>query len=211
MGLTLRGADSTYEGPQTGPFYSGPDDSDFRYNLTTLFAEHQINDIWSSKLTLGIFDQESDLSVERPLHLSELLVIILLIQVLSHQPFPMLMIESLTKYGAYWDNTIKWNSQHTTIAGLVYEKSDYLFTDSFGVMIIANANKKASTRITSGMSPTNWNVSGGLRWEDYSDDGSNGFNDGVFTWRLASAYSLDKTDTTFRGSLGHGFRIPNLK
>ncbi len=209
MGLTLRGADSTYEGPQTGPFYSGPDDSDFRYNLTTLFAEHQINDIWSSKLTLGIFDQESDFVSRAPT-----------------PPFgapgdsfydpgsqpPTISYandESLTKYGAYWDNTIKWNSQHTTIAGLVYEKSDYLFTDSFGGN--DNRERKQKGLYTNHIwnVTDQWNVSGGLRWEDYSDDGSNGFNDGVFTWRLASAYSLDKTDTTFRGSLGHGFRIPN--
>jgi vitamin B12 transporter len=209
MGLTLRGADSTYEGPQTGPFYSGPDDSDFRYNLTTLFAEHQISDIWSSKLTLGIFDQESDFVSRAPT-----------------PPFgapgdsfydpgsqpPTISYandESLTKYGAYWDNTIKWNSQHTTIAGLVYEKSDYLFTDSFGGN--DNRERKQKGLYTNHIwnVTDQWNVSGGLRWEDYSDDGSNGFNDGVFTWRLASAYSLDKTDTTFRGSLGHGFRIPN--
>ena len=209
MGLTLRGADSTYEGPQTGPFYSGPDDSDFRYNLTTLFAEHQISDIWSSKLTLGIFDQESDFVSRAPT-----------------PPFgapgdsfydpgsqpPTISYandESLTKYGAYWDNTIKWNSQHTTIAGLVYEKSDYLFTDSFGGN--DNRERKQKGLYTNHIWNVSdqWNVSGGLRWEDYSDDGSNGFNDGVFTWRLASAYSLDKTDTTFRGSLGHGFRIPN--
>jgi len=209
MGLTLRGADSTYEGPQTGPFYSGPDDSDFRYNLTTLFAEHQINDIWSSKLTLGIFDQESEFVSRAPT-----------------PPFgapgdsfydpgsqpPTISYandESLTKYGAYWDNTIKWNSQHTTIAGLVYEKSDYLFTDSFGGN--DNRERKQKGLYTNHIwnVTDQWNVSGGLRWEDYSDDGSNGFNDGVFTWRLASAYSLDKTDTTFRGSLGHGFRIPN--
>lgn len=209
MGLTLRGADSTYEGPQTGPFYSGPDDSDFRYNLTTLFAEHQINDIWSSKLTLGIFDQESEFVSRAPT-----------------PPFgapgdsfydpgsqpPTISYandESLTKYGAYWDNTIKWNSQHTTVAGLVYEKSDYLFTDSFGGN--DNRERKQKGLYTNHIWNVSdqWNVSGGLRWEDYSDDGSNGFNDGVFTWRLASAYSLDKTDTTFRGSLGHGFRIPN--
>ena len=204
MGLTLRGADSTYEGPQTGAFYSGPDDSDFRYNLTTLFAEHKINDIWSSKLTLGIYEQESDFVSRAPT-----------------PGFPGFSLptspptisyandESLTKYGAYWDNTIKWNSQHTTIAGLVYEKSDYLFTDSFGGN--DNRERKQKGLYTNHIwnVTDQWNVSGGLRWEDYSDDGSNGFNDGVFTWRLASAYSLDKTDTTFRGSLGHGFRIPN--
>ena len=209
MGLTLRGADSTYEGPQTGPFYSGPDDSDFRYNLTTLFAEHQINDIWSSKLTLGIFDQESEFVSRAPTPPFGAP------GDLSYDPGsqpPTISYandESLTKYGAYWDNTIKWNSQHTTIAGLVYEKSDYLFTDSFGAN--DNRERKQKGLYTNHIWNVSdqWNVSGGLRWEDYSDDGSNGFNDGVFTWRLASAYSLDKTDTTFRGSLGHGFRIPN--
>ena len=204
MGLTLRGADSTYEGPQTGPFYSGPDDSDFRYNLTTLFAEHKINDIWSSKLTLGIYEQESDFVSRAPT-----------------PGFPGFSLptspptisyandESLTKYGAYWDNTIKWNSQHTTIAGLVYEKSDYLFRDSFGGD--DNRERKQNGLYANHIwNITNqWSISGGLRCEDYNDDDSNGFNDDVITWRLANAYTFARSNTIIRSSLGHGFRIPN--
>ncbi|MGB2403068.1 MAG: TonB-dependent receptor plug domain-containing protein [Akkermansiaceae bacterium] len=204
LGLTLRGADSTYEGPQVSSFYSGPDDTDFNYTLGTLFAQYQANDIWSSKLTLGIFDQESDFVSRAPT-----------------PGFPGFSLptspptisyannESLTKYGAYWDNTIQWNTQHTTITGLVYEKSDYLFTDSLD-------SKDDRERKQHGLYANHiwnindhWTTSGGLRWEDYSDNGNNGFNDGVFTWRFASAYTLKKTDTTLRSSLGHGFRIPN--
>ena len=54
-----------------------------------------------------------------------------------------------------------------------------------------------------------WNVSGGIRWEDYSDDGANGFNDDVVTWRAATAYTFENSGTTLRSSIGHGFRIPN--
>ena len=204
LGLTLRGADSTYQGPQVSSFFSGPDETDFNYTLGTIFAQYQANDIWSSKLTLGIYDQESEFISRAPT-----------------PGFPGFSLptspptisyannESLKKYGIYWDNTVRWNAQHTTITGLVYEKSDYLFTDSF-------ASKDDRERKQHGFYANHiwniidqWNVSGGIRLEDYSDNGSNGFNDDVFTWRFASAYTLKETGTTIRGSLGHGFRIPS--
>lgn len=197
IGLTLRGADATYEGPQTGPLYSGPDNSDFHYTLATIFTDCQINEIWNSKLTFGIYDQESDF-VSRA------------VTPWSQPPtVSYANNESLTKYGAYWDNTLKWNTGHTTIAGLVYEKSDYGFGDIFDSTdererkqhgIYANHIWSITDQLS---------VSGGFRWEDYSDDGNNGFNDDVYTWRLASAYTCQRSHATFRGSVGHGFRIPN--
>ena len=209
IGMTLRGADATYEGPQTGPFYSGPDNSDFRYTLATLFADYQINDIWSSKLTLGIYEQDSDF-ISRAATPAFGNPGDLFYDPGSQPPtISYANEESLTKYGAYWDNTLRWNRRHTTIAGLVYEKSDYVFTDIFD-------SYDARERKQHGLYANHiWNitdqftVSGGFRWEDYSDDGDNGFNDDVYTWRVASAYTCEQSNTTFRASLGHGFRIPN--
>lgn len=204
IGLTLRGADAIYEGPQVSAFYTGPDQSDFQYTLGTLFARYQVNDCWSSKLTLGVFDQESAFVSRAPTP--------------GFPPFvpptapPTISFannDDLTKYGIYWDNTIRWNDRHTTVTGLVYEKSDYLYTDSFGAFddrqrqqngIYVNHIWKATEQLT---------LSGGLRWEDYNDDGTNGYNDDVLTWRTAAAWTSERTGTTVRGSLGHGFRLPS--
>lgn len=204
LGFTLRGADSTYEGPQAGAFYSGPDETDFRYTLGTLFAEYQVNDIWNSKLTLGIYDQDSSFVSRAPTPGFPPFVPPTAPPTISYASD-----EALTKYGAYWDNTIKWNSQHTTVTGLVYEESDYLFTDSFGGNDDRNRRQQGLYVNHIWDVTEQFNVSGGLRWEDYHDNGANGFNDDVVTWRVASAYTLEKTNTTFRGSIGHGFRIPN--
>lgn len=203
-GLTLRGADATYQGPQTGMFYNGPDDTDFNYLLGTLFAEYDVCGIWTSRLTLGIFDQGSEFVSRAPTP--------------GFPPFvpptspPTISYandEDLTKYGIYWDNTLRWNERHTTVTGLVFEKSDYLFTDSF-------ASLDERTRRQYGWYANHtweindcWTVSGGLRWEDFRDDGANGYNDDVVTWRVATTYTSQSTGTTFRASAGHGFRIPN--
>ena len=209
VGLTLRGADSTYEGPQTGPFYNGPDETDFRYDLATLFANYQWNEIWSSKLTLGIYDQESDF-VSRAATPSFGNPGDLFYNPGTQPPtISFTNEESLTKKGIYWDNTIKWSRQHTTITGLVHENSDYRYRDSFG-SDDERSREQQGAYINHIWSPLEQlSLSGGFRWEDYSDDGLNGFNDDVFTWRLASTYTCERSNTIFRGSLGHGFRIPN--
>lgn len=209
VGLTLRGADSTYEGPQTGTFYNGPDETDFRYDLLTLFANYQWNDVWSSKLTLGIYDQESDFVSRAPTPSFGNPGDLFYNPGTQPPTVSFANEESLTKKGIYWDNTIKWSTQHTTIAGLVAENSDYYYRDSFG-SDDERERKQQGAYINHIWSPCEpLSLSGGLRWEDYSDDGRNGFNDDVFTWRLAGAYSFNQSNTIFRASLGHGFRIPN--
>ncbi len=194
IGLTLRGADSTYQGPQVGQYYSGPDDTDLDYTLGTLFAEYEVNEQWVSKLTLGVFDQDSAFVSNAP------------------NPYgpvsPYSNDEEITKYAVYWDNTYKWNDQHTTVAGAVYEDSDYAYANSFG-------SRDDRTRTQAGFYVNhiwdvteNLNVTGGARWEDYDDDGKNGYNDDVVTWRVSTAYTVSQTDSILRASMGHGFRLP---
>lgn len=194
VGLTLRGADSTYQGPQVGQYYSGPDHTDLNYNLGTLFAEYEVNERWVSKLTLGIYDQDSTFVSKAP------------------NPYgpvnPYRNDENITKVAAYWDNTYKWNEQHTTVAGAVFEDSDYYYKNSYG-------SRDDRTRTQYGVYVNhlwditeNFNVTGGARWEDYDDNGSNGYNDDQATWRVATAYTVSQTDSILRASIGSGFRLP---
>ncbi len=194
VGLTWRGADSTYQGPQVGRYYSGPDETDLTYNLGTLFAEYEVNDQWVSKLTLGVYDQDSEFESLAPNP--------------NGPVVPYLNDEDITKYAAYWDNTVKWNDQHTTVAGLVYEDSDFSYANSFG-----SADDRTRTQYGLYVNhiwdvTEQFNVSGGARWENYDDDGKNGYDDDVVTWRVASAYTVSQTDSIVRASVGHGFRLP---
>lgn len=194
IGLTLRGADSTYQGPQVGQYYSGPDETDLTYNLGTLFAEYEVNERWISKLTLGIYDQDSAFESNAPNP--------------NGPVVPYLNDEEITKYAAYWDNTVKWNDRHTTVAGAVYEDSDFSYANSLG-------STDDRTRTQYGLYVNhiwditdNLNITGGARWENYDDDGKNGYNDDVVTWRVASAYTVSQTNSIVRASIGHGFRLP---
>jgi vitamin B12 transporter len=208
VGMTLRGADSTYQGPTVGDYYSGPDDTDLRYTLGTLFAEYEVNDLWVSKLTFGFFDQESNFKSRAatpgysdpsdPYYVPPT----------APPTISYTNDEQVTKAAIYWDNTVKWNEQNTTVAGLVYENSDYNYENSY-------ASTDDRTRKQYGLYANhvwdvtdNFNLSGGARWEDYSDDGKNGYNDDVVTWRAASAYTVSQTDSILRASVGRGFRLP---
>ena len=63
----------------------------------------------------------------------------------------------------------------------------------------------------------NFNVSGGLRWENYNEDRQkkgqsreDGYDDDHVTWKLASAYTAEKTSSILRASIGTGFRLPTV-
>jgi len=57
VGLTVRGLDSDLRLPDyADPEFSHTSDVDFSYNLSTVFAEYDVSDIWTSKLTLGLYE-----------------------------------------------------------------------------------------------------------------------------------------------------------
>ncbi|MBT8044746.1 MAG: TonB-dependent receptor plug domain-containing protein, partial [Verrucomicrobiae bacterium] len=58
IGITLRGADTTFEAPAYGGTYSSPLDDELSYTLATVFADYDVNEIWNTKVTIGIYDQQ---------------------------------------------------------------------------------------------------------------------------------------------------------
>ena len=189
VGLTLRGADSTFDAPAYGGPYSSPLDDALRYTLATVFADYGVNDIWNTKLTIGMYDQ-----VYR-----------------SKSPVYGLNPASsydtdAKKYAIYWDNTLTWNDSHTTVVGNVYENSDFSYSsDYFGITEDARTRDQYGFYLNHIWDVTeSFTLTGGLRWEDYDDYGDE------VTWRVASAYTIDQTNTTFRASIGKGFRPPSF-
>lgn len=160
LGMTLRGADTRYEGPRVGSaWWSTTDQSDQDSILATLFATYQASDIWSSKLTIGFFDQENNFV----------------------QASGSGNTETFAKLALYWDNTLNWNRCHKTVVGAVYEDTEYTSTGS-GVNVKRNQYGVYANHI--------WDItdalhlSGGLRWENYDSYGKE------TTWRVAAAYDL---------------------
>ena len=191
IGMTLRGAEATYLGPNIAGY--GPDATDTDYILGTVFAEYELNEQWLSKLILGIYQQNTFFNQPDSLFTND---------------------EDLTKYGLYWDNTYQWNDRHTTLFGLTYEDSSYTGESSFS----AADNNRAQSGVYANHIwdvTDNFNVSGGLRWENYNEDRQkkgqsreDGYDDDHVTWKLASAYTVEKTSSILRASIGTGFRLP---
>ena len=193
IGMTLRGAEATYLGPNIAGY--GPDATDTDYILGTVFAEYELNEQWLSKLILGIYQQNTFFNQPDSLFTND---------------------EDLTKYGLYWDNTYQWNDRHTTLFGLTYEDSSYTGESSFS----AADNNRAQSGVYANHIwdvTDNFNVSGGLRWENYNEDRQkkgqsreDGYDDDHVTWKLASAYTAEKTSSILRASIGTGFRLPTV-
>lgn len=193
VGLTLRGADTDFQAPSYG--VSAPLDDDLRYTLATLFAEYRANEFWTTKLTVGLYDQTYDSN-----------------QPFDPNPIPDSYNTDATKYAVYWDNTLRWNEEHTTVTGAVYENSEFYYysywNNIWGLPPVSTDSRKRDQYgfyvnhiwdVTE-----DWNLTGGIRWEDYDDYGEE------FTWRTSTAYTLPTTGTTFRASAGESFRPPSF-
>jgi len=187
LGLTLRGADTNFQAPSYGA--SSPLKDDLRYTLGTLFAEYNVNELWSTKLTLGVYDQQYDNVTEA----------------FGWNPAGTYETDA-TKVAVYWDNTLEWNEQHTTVTGVVYENSDFSYMSTgWGLSQDDRTRDQYGFYVNHMWDVTeNFNITGGARWEDYDDYGDE------VTWRVSSAYTVSQTDTTFRGSIGKGFRPPSF-
>ena len=64
----------------------------------------------TTKLTVGLYDQVYDS-----------------VQPFNPNPIPDSYSTDATKYAVYWDNTLHWTDQHTTVLGAVYENSEFWY------------------------------------------------------------------------------------
>jgi len=186
IGLTLRGSNSEFRRPNySNPNFGRAADDDTESNLATIFAELQVNDIWQSKLTLGIYDEEFDSDTFAS---------------------PRYYHTDGQKYAAYWDNTVHWNDRHTTTAGLVYEKTEFEYHSLFfGLTEDERDSDQYGLYLNHSWNITEaFTLTGGVRWEDYDTYGDE------VTWRAAAAYRIEQTGTKFRASFGKGFRPPSF-
>lgn len=100
IGGTFRSLDSFLHQPSyaTGVnTYSLASTVGFDYTLATLFAEYDVNDRWSTKLTVGNYTHDYDFQGRYPYD------------------------TEFSKWAFYWDNAYTWNDDHVTRFGAFYE------------------------------------------------------------------------------------------
>ena len=200
IGMTIRGSN----GELDRPFYDVGKTFEFNAHdetdlwLTTFYADYRVNECWTSKLTLGVYDQKN---IADTVGYSG-----------AWGPVsPNLYTTDVQKSALYWDNSYSWNDRNATQFGLVYEQTDFENSsvntpDPWGGNYALNETRdQYGLYVNHVLDVTEqWNVSGGLRWEDYDDYGDE------VTWRAASSYTVKSTKTEFRGSIGKGFRAPSF-
>ncbi|MBT7958231.1 MAG: TonB-dependent receptor [Akkermansiaceae bacterium] len=187
IGLTLRSFQSDLRRPNyADPNFARAADDRTVSTLATVFATLRVNEILTSKLTLGIYreDYHADTFAS-----------------------PRYYETDGEKHGIYWDNTLRWNDRHTTTAGAVFEKTDYTYASLF----FSLSQDSRSSNQHGFYLHHSWDVTdaltlnGGIRWEDYDNYGDE------FTWRSSIAYRISSTGTKFRASAGKGFRPPSYQ
>ena len=186
VGLTVRGFDSQFRRPDySDPEFSRDADDDTESILATAFAELQVNERTSTKLTLGVHEEE------------------LLFDTFNSDNF---FASDGQTFSAYWDTTVEWNDKNTTTFGLVYESTRFDYaSEFFGLTEDDRDQDQYGAYINHNWSVTDeLTLTGGVRWEDYDT-----FGDEV-TWRGAAAYYIEETGTKFRASVGRGFRPPSF-
>ncbi|MGE9270527.1 MAG: TonB-dependent receptor plug domain-containing protein [Verrucomicrobiales bacterium] len=186
LGMTLRGFDSRFSFPvYSDASYPRSADDETESLLSTFFAEYRVNSLWSTKVTLGYYDEEYDSQT-----------------VLSTNYYQ----TSGTKKAIYWDNVLQWAPSHSTHAGAVFENTKFRYQSQFfGLTSDRRENDQYGFYLNHVWDVTEaLTLTGGARWEDYDSYGDEA------TWRAAAAYRLAETGTKFRSSIGTGFRPPSF-
>ena len=169
IGLTVRGADRRYQSP--GSIYDNdPDnvDSDL-WLLGTVFAEHQVNELWNTRLLFGNLRQDFDFRTA---------------------PGVSTGIKT-RKQAVEWRNRLEWETRGTTVLGIAVEESD-VTNSGFG-----NIDERES--FVALYAQHHFSVGGRLhltlggRWEDYDSFGTE------WTMRAAAAFSLTENTTLRAG------------
>lgn len=187
IGLTVRAFRADLRRPNyADPEYARAADDHTESTLATLYAQLKINTIWTSKLTLGIYQEDYHADTFGS---------------------PQYYTTDGEKRGAYWDNTLRWNDRHTSTLGAVYEKTEYAYASQFFGLTEDSRHSNQhgfylhhSWDVTEAMT-----LNGGIRWEDYDNYGDE------FTWRASAVYRISATGTKFRASAGKGFRPPSYQ
>ncbi len=180
VGFTYRGAQRSYQSPGT-IFENDPDNiEEEEFLLLTAYIDHELSEHWNSKLVGGWLHQ--DLGFVAP-------------------PWPESIIDH-RKLAFDWRNTFTWNEALTTLIGTGYETRDMTNT-GYGSVTASDAlvSLYADQVISLG---DRLSLTGGGRWESYRSIGE------ALTWRGTAAYHLKGSGTTFRSSVGTGFRAPSF-
>ncbi len=180
FGFTFRGAEREFGSPGS-VFDQDPDNLDRdSFLLLTSYLDHQFNDQLSTRLVAGFLDQQVDF---------------------EFPPTGSSTIDN-EKIILDWRNTLEWGGGHTSLLGVGFEDTAVSNTGFGGVddsEQLFSLYFQQQLQLTKALS-----VTGGVRWEDYDS-----FGDTV-NYRGAGAYHLEETGTTFRASVGTGFRAPSF-
>jgi outer membrane cobalamin receptor len=180
VGFTYRGADRSYQSP--GTIFDNDTDNieEEEFLLLTAYIDHQFSERWNSKLVTGRLQQ--DLGFIAP-------------------PWPESIVDH-RKLAFDWRNTFTWNDSLTTLIGTGYETRDMTNTGYGSVTASDSLVSLYADQVLS--LGERLSLTGGGRWESYRTIGE------ALTWRGTAAYHIEESGTTFRSSVGTGFRAPSF-
>jgi len=179
--LTYRGSDGDLETRTVSSFGFFTSDVNTDSHLFALNSELRVNDLWTTKLTLGYYEEANDSSFDGSLGSS-------------------IFETDTSRFSLNWNNKIVVTDEFDFVAGFEYSDTD--FSDSNGADVDF-ATKAAY--VNSYWKPVEGLlIEAGVRYEDHDEYG------GETAWNLGAAYDVASTGTRFRARVAESFRTPTL-
>jgi vitamin B12 transporter len=101
-----------------------------------------------------------------------------------------------------WNNTVYIHDNHTLLLGVDGYRDDYEFNDGFGDIATGDLHNFGLFGTYQAYLLKPWIVNLGIRYDDHSEFKAE------TTYQASSAYTLKKTGTKVKGSIGTGFKAP---
>ncbi|MGJ8678534.1 MAG: TonB-dependent receptor plug domain-containing protein [Akkermansiaceae bacterium] len=179
--FTYRGSNSEYE--------TNFGKSVVETDLFTLNTKYLINEVWNTKLTLGYYDESTDLPY-------------------STSSFQSEFKTDLERFSLNWANQLTLSDSVELVAGYEYTDTSYSrFSDNnFSTpttrsvdfethAIYANTSWKATEALL---------LEVGIRSEEHTEFENN------IAWNVGASYDIESTGTRFRARIAESFRTPTL-
>ncbi len=197
LGVSVRTVVSDYQAP--GDIFTNDPNAKSKTELTTVasYAELKVTDIWTSKLTLGTYQERYHYNDPNN----------------PGGPYYSYYdtLAEAANWTADWQNTLQLTETNRLLLGttLLYETGHKEAASDYGYGLSQTSMRETATNVGV-YAEDQWEIiknltlTAGLRYDNYELAGD------AFTYRTGAAYFIEPTHTKLRTSLGTAFREPSF-
>ena len=189
--FTYRGTESNFDTVNTLNF-NPISDVDIKNNLYAINADYVVNDLWTTKLTLGFYDEDS--------------------RFISANEFDgSRTTTELDRFSLNWNSKLTFSESFSLVAGYEYSDTTYENTTLSTSPFFPADNEDDidlstdALYVNSYWRPVNQLlIESGFRIEEQNEEGGN------TAWNIGASYEIDSTGTLLKARVAESFRTPTI-